>query len=137
MSTTLLPRRAESGSGLLSAAIGIGVIIGLIGLLANVALGLWTRSTIDAIAYDAAREVATSSSLVTREEAAERAIARARSLLGPVGDDVALRFDDLGADSSVTLHVRAPGVALLPRLIDGGPTVGAIDRRIIITREGS
>lgn len=137
MSPTTFHRRTERASGLLSAAIGIGVVVGLLGLLANVALGLWTRATIDAVAYDAAREVATSPADLPRDQVADRALARARSLLGPVGEDVTLRFDDLHDDSAVTLHVRTPGVALLPRLIDGGPTVGAVDRRIVMVREGS
>ena len=35
---------AERGSGLLSAAIGIAVVLGALGLTVNVALGLWTRA---------------------------------------------------------------------------------------------
>lgn len=128
-------RRRERGSGLLSAAIGIGITMGLLGLLVNVALGLWTRTTIDAIAYDAAREVATSPADLPRDVAAERAVTRARELLGPIGDEVVLRFEELHAPSTVTLHVRAPGVELLPRLISSGPTVGSLDRRIVLLRE--
>ncbi len=129
-------RRAERASGLLSAVIGLGVVVGLVGLLANVALGLWTRATIDAVAYDAAREVATSPTHLPRDQVERRALTRARSLLGPAGEDVAFRFEELHDDSTVTLHVRAPGVELLPRLIGSGPTVGALDRRIVMTREG-
>jgi hypothetical protein len=128
-------RRPERAAGLLSAAIGIGVTMGLLGLIVNVALGLWTRSTIDALAYDAAREAATAPAHLPRDQVADRAVTRSRSLLGPVGDEVTLRFIDSDDPSVVVLHVRAPGVAVLPRLIGGGPTVGAIDRRIVMTRE--
>lgn len=136
MSFPPLRRSTERAAGLLSAAIGIAVVMGFLGLLVNVSLGLWTRSTIDSIAYDAAREVATRPSGVSREDAAARALSSARSVLGPIADDVELHFEWGGMGSSdVALRVRSPGVALLPRLIDGGPTVGAIDRRIVVVEE--
>lgn len=133
---------AERGSGLLSAAIGIAVVLGALGLTVNVALGLWTRSTVDAIAYDAARSVATHPAaadpaiappdLLTAESAA---IAHARTAIGPFGDRVSFSFEHPDADV-VVLHVEAPGVSLLPRFVDGGPVVGAIDRRVVLRREG-
>lgn len=136
MRTIVPQQRGERASGLLSAVIGLGVVVGLLGLLSNVALGLWTRTTIDAVAYDAAREVATSPTHLSRDQVERRALGRARSLLGPVGEDVVFRFEDLHDESTVALRVRAPGVSLLPRLIGSGPTVGEIDRRIVMTREG-
>ena len=50
--------RGERGSGLLSTVIGVAVVIAVLGLAVNLAVGLWLRSTVDAIAYDAARSVA-------------------------------------------------------------------------------
>ena len=116
--------------------------MGALGLTVNVALGLWTRSTVDAIAYDAVRSVATDPTAAGEAAAppellaAETAAAdRARSLIGPFGDQVELVFEHPTAEV-VVLHVRAPGVALLPRFLGGGPVVGALDRRLVVRREG-
>lgn len=128
------PRRGEDGSGLVSTTFGIAAIVAMLGLAANVALGLWTRSTVDAVAYDAARRVASTPADVDPVDAAERAVARARSSLGRHGAETSFVFEQLGPDQ-VVLHVRAPGVSLLPRLVDGGPTVGDIDRRVVVRRE--
>lgn len=136
MSTPSARTFPERASGLLSAALAVAILMGLLGLMVNVAIGLWTRSTIDAVAYDAAREVATQPAGIPLQPAGDRAIARARAVLGPVGDEVSLRFDGLDDGPMVTLHVRAPGVSLLPSLVAGGPTVGSIDRRIVMIREG-
>jgi hypothetical protein len=35
----------------------------------------------------------------------------------------------------VALRVRAPGVGLLPAMVDTGPMVGALDRTIVVRRE--
>lgn len=127
--------RGESGAGSLSAVLGVAIVMALVGLAANVTLGLWSRSTVDSVAYDAARQVATApAGSDPRTEAAE-ATARARSVLGALGRQVELRFEGRPDGEFVVLHVRAPGVALLPRIVDGGPTVGALDRRIVMARE--
>ncbi len=126
---------SERGSGLLSTVIGIGCVVATLGVASNVALGLWTRTTVDAVAYDAARSVATAPSTADRARTATAATSRARDLLGAHGRTTELTFEDLGNDEQVALRVRSPGVKLLPRLIGGGPTVGAIDRRIVVQRE--
>lgn len=129
-------RRSDRGSGLLSAALGLGVVVGMIGLAVNVALGLWTSATVDSVAYDAAREVATRPPAVPARAAEQQATSRARSTLGPIGRDVRLEF--LPTESEwVHLRVRAPGVALLPAFLRAGPTVGAVDRTIVLTREAT
>jgi hypothetical protein len=132
-----MPRRirAERGAGLLGAVLGIGIVLALVGLSVNVALGLWTRSTVDAVSYDAARRVASTPAGDDPSHRARAATAEARRLLGPYGRGVELDFESLGPPD-VVLHVRAPGVALLPRMISSGPVVGGTDRRISVRREG-
>jgi len=132
----------ERGAGLLGAALGVAIVMGTLGLCVNVTLGLWTRSTVDSIAYDAVSDVASSPDAASPElrpptlaavEAA--AIDRARAALGPFGDEVELTFEHPDA-SVLVLHVRAPGVSLLPRFLGSGPVVGAVDRRLVVRREG-
>lgn len=111
----------------------------MIGLTANVALGLWIRSTVDSIAHDAAIQVASApqSTNATADRAAVQrsALENARRLLGEYGDEVTLTFIDSGDPMLVTLHIRAPGMNLLPRMITSGPVVGSIDRVIVVRRE--
>jgi len=134
-------RRSERGTGLLGTTIGVAVVLAVLGLAVNVSLGLWTRSTVDSVAYDAAREVA-SSAAADRDDAAgdavaeQSATARARQVLGPYGAQVEFDFEQAPGDDRIVLHVVAPGVSLLPRMFDGGPVVGALDRRIVVRREG-
>lgn len=144
------PPVGERGSGLLSTTIGVSTVIAMLGFAANVSLGLWTRSTVDSIAYDAARQVATAPALSpagrgstpavdaqndARNEAA--AIEDARRLLGRFGQDVQFDFEQAPGSEQVVLHVTAPGNSLLPRMIGGGAVVGALDRRIVLRREGT
>ena len=41
------------------------------------------------------------------------------------------------SDDEVVLHVTHPGVSLVPRMIDHGLSVGAIDERIVVRHEGA
>ena len=120
---------------MLSSVLGVGIVLALVGLVANVALGLWTRTTVDSVAYDAARHVATAPAEVPEARARHQAVERATALLGRYGERVELRFEQAVGAEVVVLRVRAPGVSLLPRVIGGGPTVGALDRRIVMARE--
>lgn len=126
-------RRDERGTGLLGTVLGVAIVAGLLGFAANLTLGLWTRSTVDAVAYDAARDLATAPRTTDPDTAARTAITRARSMLGPYGDRV--DFDVTINDEAVALRVRAPGVGLLPAMVDTGPMVGALDRTIMVRRE--
>lgn len=117
---------------------GVAVVAATIGLSANVALGLWVRSTVDSVAYDAATWVASADTATTSPRALERtAIDNARELLGEYGHQVSLAFIDDGDPMTISLHVRAPGVSMLPRMFGGGPVVGSIDRIITVGREQS
>lgn len=133
MSRPFGPRGDERGAGLLGAVLGVAIVAAMLGFSVNLLLGLWTRSTVDAVAYDAARDIATAPPTVDPETAARASVERARALLGEHGERVT--FDVSMDDRSVTLRVRSPGVELMPALIDGGPIVGSIDRRIVIRRE--
>lgn len=126
----------ERGSGLLGSVFGLAVVAGLIGLVANVSVGLWTRSTVDSVAYDAALRVAAADVPPGHRAALERTVIEdAKALLGSYGDQVSLGFVDDGDPSTVTLHVRAPGSSTLPRMFGGGPVVGSLERLITVTRE--
>lgn len=127
-------RRGQAGSGLLSSVLGVACVAALLGLAANVALGLWTRSTVDAVAYDAARDIATAPPGSDRAAVAAEVVRQATQSLGTYGHDVRLDVEAVDGDTTI-LRVQAPGLDLLPAMIDGGPTVGALDRRISIRNE--
>jgi len=114
--------------------LGVACIAAVLGLAVNVTLGLWTRSTVDAIAYDLARDLATAPSSTRESVDVDGTIDRATRSIGPYGSKVTFDVEQFDGDA-VVLRVTAPGVALLPAMIDGGPVVGSIDRRIVIRRE--
>lgn len=117
---------------------GLAVLLGMLGLACNVALGLWSRTTTESIAYEAARSVATAAPGADRAAVREQALTRACDQLGGGCAGVHLEFKPVPAgEPMVALQVRAPGVSLLPRFIArGGPVVGGLDRTIRIRQEG-
>lgn len=120
---------------MLSSVIGLGVLMVLLGVTVNIAVGLWTRSVVDSVAYDAARDVATAPA--GSDPASQRAAAldRAAATLGDYGERVELRFETSPDPDLVVLHVVAPPRSFLPRLILGGSVVGGVDHRIVVRRE--
>lgn len=126
-------RGDERGAGLLGSVLGVAIAAAMLGFSVNLLLGLWVRSTVDAVAYDAARAIATAPPTVDPGTAARTSVERARTLLGAHGEGVT--FEVSMDDENVTLRVRSPGVGLMPALIDGGPMVGSLDRRIVVRRE--
>lgn len=115
--------------------LGIGCILAMLGFSVNVLLGLWMRSTVDSIAYDAARSIATAPPGTPRSVAAQQAIDRAKALMGPSGDEVRLSVESSDEAESVVLRLQAPGVRLLPSMLGGAPIVGDVDRRIVVRVE--
>ena len=97
-------------------------------------VGLWGRGTVDAVAYGAARDIATAPADSNRAAVAARVIDDARDSLGSHGGQVRLDLESLD-DDRVVLRLRSAGVALLPAMIDGGPVVGALDRTISVRVE--
>ncbi len=109
----------------------------MLGLAVNVALGLWSRSTVDAIAYDTARYVATADPDLDDSTVKAEALERANRLLGSRAAEVSMKFTSRPGDDQVELRVESPGVALMPRMISAAPMVGGLDRRIVMYRERS
>jgi len=129
-------QRTERGTGLLSSVLGVGIAVALVGFASNSLLALWVRTTVDAVAYDAARRVATAPPSAPESLRAE-VIADARRTLGRHGRRVEFRFEGGPSSDVVVLHVRSPGVSLLPRVLGDGPVVADLDRRIVMSREPS
>lgn len=135
MSGSPTPGRSERGTGLISTAFSVAIVVGLVGLCANVAIGLWVRSTVDAVTEDAAGRVAAAPPDRGLRTAAATAEAEARAVLGSEGDRVEMDWVELGPER-VVLHVTHPGVSLAPRMLDRRLAVGRIDRTIVVRREG-
>lgn len=127
-------RGGERGSGLLGSVLGVACTAALLGLAVNLLVGLWVRSTVDAVAHDAARDIATTPEGVDRVARATDILDSAEASLGRYGDGVELTLEVADTDR-VVVHVTAPGVDLLPAMLDGGPTVGPVDRRIVVRSE--
>jgi hypothetical protein len=127
--------QSERGTGLLSTLFGVGAVIVMLGFSANVSIGLWTRSTVEAVAQDAARDLAASPDDSLDSQRVQEVLGRARASLGPTGRRTELTLVRL--DDRVVIRVRHPGVSLLPRMISTGASIGALDQTISVRREGS
>jgi hypothetical protein len=125
--------RNQRGAGLLPAVFGVAIVVGFLGFAAHIAIGLWVRSTVDSVAYDVARRVASAPPGSPASMIESDAIEDGLRSLGAFGREVALRFEPDTTD--VVLHVAAPGFSLLPPIVDAGPVIGEIDRTIVIRRE--
>jgi Flp pilus assembly protein TadG len=130
---TSLRGRQERGSSLLGTAFGVAVLLSLTGFAADVGLGLWARSVVDAAASDAAREIAALPPGSDGPDRAAAAVERARSTLGPFGARVRMQVGT--SDQAVTVRVVAPPLGLLPRVAGGGSVVGGLDRTVVVRRE--
>jgi hypothetical protein len=113
----------EAGAGLLSTLLGVTAFLILLLFGVHVVLNLYAASTVTAVAFDAAREVAGADAGAAAQPGAE---ARARDVLGRAGDPDVLRLswaypstDGDDEPDLVELRVRAespsaflPGVDL-------------------------
>lgn len=108
-------RSGEQGTGLLGSVIGVTVFLVLLLFAVQLGMNLYATSTVTAVAYDAAREVAGSGSGADVASAAEAAEARARAVLDRFPDDQ-LSFEwDVEGDT-VALTVRATRTRFLPNV---------------------
>ena len=127
-------QRAERGSGLLSSVFGVAITLALVCVAAQITVALMGRTTVESVAYDAARRVATAPLEMPRADAEQRALDNARHLLGRRADAVELRFLP-STDDRVVLQVRAPGTRVLPSALGDQGEFGRLDRRIVLVRE--
>lgn len=126
---------SEQGSGTLSTMFGVGVFLVMLMFCSHVLLNLWLTTSIDAVAHDAATDVATSGTVGTARAGAERqALERAREALGGYGEWVEMAFEPASTDT-VVLRVTAPEISLLPRSIADVAGLGGLDRRIVVRAE--
>jgi len=128
--------RSDRGNGVFSTVFGVGVVLVLLFFASHVLLNLWLTSSIDSVAHDAATDVATSGAddaHLARVE--QRAIARARDVLGSFGDRVDLRFEPDPTGRAIILHVRAPALHLLPAFVADPTGLGGTDHRVRVARE--
>ena len=126
-------RRGQRGSSLLGTALGVAMLLSLTVFAADVGVGLWARSAVDAAASDAARELAALPPDAVGPARVALALERARSTLGPFGARVSMTAGS--SAEAVTVHVRAPSLGLLPRVAGGGSVVGGLDRTVVARRE--
>jgi hypothetical protein len=136
-SRTTSTRSAESGAGLLSTLLGVTAFLVLLLFGVHVVLNLYAASTVTAVAFDAAREVAGADGGASAQAAAE---ARARDVLGRAGEPDVLRLswaypstDGDGAPDLVELRVRAESPStFLPGV---GLPLASVDRTIRVRLE--
>jgi hypothetical protein len=126
-------RAPERGTGLLGTALGVAMVVAMIGLATHVAVGLWSRATVEAAATAAAHRLARTPP-AERAAAVESVFAETRRRLGGLGPRTALQVRSLGPDS-ISIHVRTSGARLLPRLITDRSGVGAVDRTVVVRAE--
>ena len=104
----------------MSTVFGVGVFLVLLMFCSQLLLDLWITSCVDAVAHDAATDVATSGAEGRALHAVEaQALARAREALGAYGDRLELAFEPV--TDVVVLHVHGDG----------------IDRRVVVRREAA
>lgn len=126
-------RPGERGSSLLGTALGVAMLLSLTAFAADVGVGLWARSAVDAAASDAARELAALPPDQISPARSAVAVERARSTLGPFGSRVSMSVGS--SAEAVAVHVRSPSLGLLPRVVGGGSVVGGLDRTVVVRRE--
>ena len=135
--TTSTRSADQAGSGLLGTLLGVSAFLTLLLFAVHVVVNLYAASTVTAVAFDAAREVAGADGGPDVERAAE---ARARALLGRSGAPDVLHLswaypstDGDAHPDLVELRVRAespsgllPGVSL---------PLSSVDRTILVRLE--
>jgi hypothetical protein len=128
--------RDERAAGALSTVFGIGVFLVLLTTAAHLLLDLWISTSIDAVAHDAATDVATSGAADGELAAVEaQALTRASDALGDWSAGVDLAFEAQPGSDDVVLHVRAADVRYLPGGLADLFGLHGLDRRIVVRRE--
>ena len=122
------PRADERGAGLFGTIAGVTVFLALLTVAVQLLFNLYAVPVVTAAAYDAARQAATDGG---DRDAAE---ARARSLLGRVGDSAAFEWIDTDPDV-VQLHVVARAPRFLLPVVDTALGLDVVDRTVTVRVE--
>jgi hypothetical protein len=117
----------ETGSGTVSALLGMTIVLVLLFFAAHLLLGLYATSMVTAVAWDAARMAA------GEQGSIEEAEIHARSLLGGRGGDVSFTWDSDG--EFVSLTVRAANPRLLWSGVMRAAGVEETERTVTVRRE--
>ena len=125
----------DRGSGTLSTSFGVGVFLLLMFFSSHVLLNLWTISTVEEAAHQAATSVALADETIDITTVRQRALSRARASLGTYGDEVDFEFQSSPNDPEVILRVRSPELHLLPPVARSALGLGGVDRTIVVRRE--
>lgn len=123
-------RRSEEGAGTLSTVLGAGVFVLLMLFAAQILIGLYASSVVNAATYDAAKSVAGSDG---GDAARVDAVANARAQLGGYGRQVTFDWSGSSADV-VKLQARAPRPSFLSVSLTG-PVLGDIVRTVTVRVE--
>lgn len=118
---------------MLGTTFGVGVAVLLLFLASHVLLNLWITSTVMGVAQDAAMDLAIAPD-PGDPMVEDRVMRRARTSLGPYGDQVHLEVEH-GDPTVVAIRVRAPEVRLLPEPFADALGLGPLDRRLVVARE--
>lgn len=125
----------ERGAGVIGTVAGVAVFLVLMLFGVQVLYGLYATSVVNAVTYDAAKEVAGSDGGSAAEADAE---ANARSRLGRFGEGVDFEWHDTGGDATrdvVILTVRAERPSMFPRELLGDSVLGDIVRTVRVRFE--
>ena len=129
-----MPRRDDRGTGLVASVAGVLVFLALVTFAAQLLISLYARTVVTAVAFDAARSVATGTDGRGDAETSDttRAERTARALLGPTGNRASFSWT-IDPDA-VELRVRAPvpRLALLPVSLGG---LTEVDRTVTVRTE--
>lgn len=126
------PRADQAGTGLIATVFGVTVFLVFLLVAVQVVFDLYARSSVTAVAYDAARRVAGADGGAT-ETAELRAEATARTTLGRYGQRVEFTWSADDQQVSLAVHVRNP--TLLPSLVSSQLGLDTIDRTVRVRRE--
>lgn len=101
---------SERGVGAISALIGVVMFLMFCLAATQVTISLYARSTLSAVAYDAARAVATQYSGCGASSATTHAEGRARQQLGQLGQRAEFTWSCTGSAVTLTINVDLPNV---------------------------
>jgi hypothetical protein len=129
------PGHRDRGTGLFGTVAGVTAFLAFVTVALQLLVNLYTGSVVTAAAFDAARLAAAAGDEAAPDDAARLAAeAHARSLLGRLGDEAELTWDD-SDPSVVRLRVVARSPRFLLPVVEGALGLDVIDRTATVRVE--